>query len=45
MSGTMTPLGGNDVEASHMYRDYHYMPVAKYVNDLIGRFSAQLAEE
>ena len=45
ISGTMTPLGANDVEASHIYRDYHYMPIAKYVNDLIGRFSAQLAEE
>ena len=45
ISGTMTPLGAKDVEASYMYRDYHYMPIAKYVNDLITRYSAQLAEE
>ena len=45
ISGTMTPLGTNDLEASALYRDYHYMPIAKYINDLITRFSAQLAEE
>ncbi len=45
ISGTMTPLGPKDVEASALWRNHHYIPIAKYVNDLIPRFSAQLAEE
>jgi hypothetical protein len=41
----MTPLGPKDVEASALWRDHHYIPIARYVNDLISRFSSQLAEE
>ncbi len=45
MDGVTTPLGPQDVEASHLYPDHHYTPVAKYLNGLIDQFRAQLAEE
>jgi hypothetical protein len=45
VDGVTTPLGPNDVEASRLYPEHHYTPIAKYLNNLIDTFRAQLSEE
>ncbi|CAL8470597.1 g10139 [Coccomyxa elongata] len=45
VDGVTTPLGANDVEASRLYPDYFYTPIAKYMNNLIDTFRVQLAAE
>lgn len=45
VDGVTTPLGPQDVEASALYPEHHYTPIAKYLNNLIYHFRTQLAEE
>ena len=45
VDGVTTPLGPKDVEASRLYPDYFYTPIAKYMNNLIDTFRTQLAAE
>ena len=45
VDGVTTPLGPQDVEASRLYPDYFYTPIAKYMNNLIDTFRTQLAAE
>ena len=46
ISGTLTPMGIHDYEATTLYpEDHHYTPIAKYMNDLIHDFKSQLSEE
>ena len=46
ISGTLTPMVIHDYESTKLYpEDHHYTPIAKYMNDLIHDFKAQLSEE
>ena len=45
VDGVTTPLGAADVEASRLWPDHFYTPIAKYMNNLIDRYRAELAEE
>ncbi|KAK9904277.1 hypothetical protein WJX75_008264 [Coccomyxa subellipsoidea] len=45
VDGVTTPMGPQDVEASRLYPDYFYTPIAKYMNNLIDTFRTQLAAE
>jgi hypothetical protein len=45
VDGVTTPLGPADVEASRLYPAHFYMPISKYMNNMIDTYRAQLAEE